>query len=381
MRSSNQQLNLRSSHHLIQPAYVCALKMPYLPNPERFHHEINFHGFYTQLESQPNWNTPKIYLYQKDMNFSNRRFSNPSICKVPSLEAVSSPIKKLYNPNQIMDFKMDLISFQQTKNGEKSPRKNGVMAQLRKPVNPVLQLPNLESHWFHLSLTKQWRPGEVILNVKGQYFIHQPPSSLPISQPSPYHRPSHHPSIWGSVDGFVWIFVTKLLVIYFFMSTNMKISPTILLDVPLDSLIMSEEIFGPLLPILTLNNLKECFHVIHSRPKPLAAYLFTKDHKLKERFAKTVSAESIVVNDTAVHFTLPTLPFGGVGESGIGSYHGKFSFDAFSHKKSVLFKSFLGDSAIRYPPYSRKKLRLLKALVNLISSGHIQSPFRFILKG
>ncbi|CAN6929729.1 unnamed protein product [Brassica oleracea var. botrytis] len=160
-----------------------------------------------------------------------------------------------------------------------------------------------------------------------------------------------------------------------------KISPTILLDVPLDSLIMSEEIFGPLLPILTLNNLKECFHVIHSRPKPLAASLFTKDHKLKERFAKTVSAGSIVVNDTAVHFTLPTLPFGGVGESGIGSYHGKFSFDAFSHKKSVLFKSFLGYSAIRYPPYSRKKLRLLKALVNSISSGHIQSPVRFILKG
>ncbi|RID40647.1 hypothetical protein BRARA_J00679, partial [Brassica rapa] len=110
---------------------------------------------------------------------------------------------------------------------------------------------------------------------------------------------------------------------------NLNISPTILLDVPLDSLIMSEEIFGPLLPILM-------------------------------SFTKTVSAGSIVVNDTAVHFTLPTLPFGGVGESGIGSY----SFDAFSHKKSVLFKSFLGDSAIRYPPYSRKMLRLLKALVN-----------------
>ncbi|CAN7065881.1 unnamed protein product [Brassica rapa subsp. trilocularis] len=85
-----------------------------------------------------------------------------------------------------------------------------------------------------------------------------------------------------------------------------------------------------------------------------------RDNLLKESFTKTVSAGSIVVNDTAVHFTLPTLPFGGVGESGIGSC----SFDAFSHKKSVLFKSFLGDSVIRYPPYSRKMLRLLKALVN-----------------
>ncbi|KAF8056398.1 hypothetical protein N665_1273s0001, partial [Sinapis alba] len=145
---------------------------------------------------------------------------------------------------------------------------------------------------------------------------------------------------------------------------NLKIAPTILLDVPLDSLIMSEEIFGPLLPVLTLNNLEECFDVIRSRPKPLAAYLFTQNKKLKERFAMTVSAGGIVVNDIAVHLSLPTLPFGGVGESGMGSYHGKFSFDAFSHKKAVLYKSFIGDAAIRYPPYSRGKLRLLKALVN-----------------
>ncbi|CAN8302703.1 unnamed protein product [Cochlearia groenlandica] len=145
---------------------------------------------------------------------------------------------------------------------------------------------------------------------------------------------------------------------------NLKIAPTILLDVPLDSLIMSEEIFGPLLPIITLNNLEESFEVIRSRPKPLAAYLFTQDKKLKEKFATTVSAGGIVVNDIAVHLAVHTLPFGGVGESGMGSYHGKFSFDAFSHKKAVLYRSFLGDSALRYPPYSRGKLRLLKALVN-----------------
>ncbi|AAG30995.1 Aldehyde dehydrogenase family 3 member H1 [Arabidopsis thaliana] len=145
---------------------------------------------------------------------------------------------------------------------------------------------------------------------------------------------------------------------------NLKIAPTILLDVPLDSLIMSEEIFGPLLPILTLNNLEESFDVIRSRPKPLAAYLFTHNKKLKERFAATVSAGGIVVNDIAVHLALHTLPFGGVGESGMGAYHGKFSFDAFSHKKAVLYRSLFGDSAVRYPPYSRGKLRLLKALVD-----------------
>ncbi|KAF3522945.1 hypothetical protein F2Q69_00045973 [Brassica cretica] len=110
MRSSNQQLNLRSSHHLIQPAYE-VFQLVHLRGSE--------------------------------------------------FRAVSNPIKKLYDPNQSMDFKMDLIYFQQAKNGEKSPRKYGVMAQLRKPVNPVLQLSNLESHRFHLSLTKQWRPGEV----------------------------------------------------------------------------------------------------------------------------------------------------------------------------------------------------------------------------
>ncbi|VVB11647.1 unnamed protein product [Arabis nemorensis] len=145
---------------------------------------------------------------------------------------------------------------------------------------------------------------------------------------------------------------------------NLKIAPTILLDVPLDSLMMSEEIFGPLLPILTVKDLEDSFDVIRSRPKPLAAYLFTQNEKLKERFAMTISAGGIVVNDIAVHLALPTLPFGGVGESGMGSYHGKFSFDAFSHKKAVLYKSFMGDSAIRYAPYSRGKLRLLKALVN-----------------
>ncbi|CAA7016637.1 unnamed protein product [Microthlaspi erraticum] len=127
---------------------------------------------------------------------------------------------------------------------------------------------------------------------------------------------------------------------------KLKIAPTILLDVPLDSLIMNEEIFGPLLPIFTLNNLEESFDVIRSRPKPLAAYLFTQNQKLKERFAMTVSAGGIVVNDIAVHLAVHSLPFGGVGESGMGSYHGKFSFDAFSHKKAVLYKSFFGDSAI-----------------------------------
>ncbi|GLT85070.1 hypothetical protein SLE2022_032720 [Rubroshorea leprosula] len=146
--------------------------------------------------------------------------------------------------------------------------------------------------------------------------------------------------------------------------TNLKIAPTILLDVPRDSLIMNEEIFGPLLPILIVDKVEDSFNVINSSgSKPLAAYLFSNNKELKEQFVKTVSAGGLVVNDTTVHLVVHTLPFGGVGESGMGAYHGKFSFDAFSHKKAVLYRSFVGDAPLRYPPYTSKKLKLMKALL------------------
>ncbi|KAK8624140.1 hypothetical protein V6N13_065493 [Hibiscus sabdariffa] len=144
---------------------------------------------------------------------------------------------------------------------------------------------------------------------------------------------------------------------------NLKIAPTILLDVPQDSLIMTEEIFGPLLPIILVDKVEDSFDVINSSgTRPLAAYLFTNDKKLKKKFIATVSAGGLVVNDTTVHLAEPTLPFGGVGDSGTGAYHGKFSFDTFSHKKAVLCRGFAGDAFVRYPPYSRGKIRLLKAL-------------------
>ncbi|CAI0599269.1 unnamed protein product [Linum tenue] len=144
---------------------------------------------------------------------------------------------------------------------------------------------------------------------------------------------------------------------------KLRIAPTILLDVLRDSLIMNEEIFGPLLPILTLNNIDESFNVINSGTKPLAAYIFTNNKKLKEKFVMSVSAGGIVINDTTIHMAVHTVPFGGVGESGMGSYHGKFSFDAFSHKKAVVYRSFTGDAALRYPPYTGFKLRMMKALM------------------
>lgn len=157
--------------------------------------------------------------------------------------------------------------------------------------------------------------------------------------------------------------------------TDLKIAPTLLLDVPEDSLIMNEEIFGPLLPIITVDKVEDSFNLINSRAKPLAAYLFTNNKKLKEEFARAVSAGGLIVNDTALHLTVNTLPFGGVGESGMGAYHGKFSFDAFSHKKAVLYRSFLGDASDRYPPYTQRKLKLLSALIG----GRIFDIFRALL--
>ncbi|XP_061359961.1 aldehyde dehydrogenase family 3 member H1-like [Gastrolobium bilobum] len=144
--------------------------------------------------------------------------------------------------------------------------------------------------------------------------------------------------------------------------SKLRIAPTILLDVPTDSLVMSDEIFGPLLPIVTVNKLEESFDVINSGTKPLAAYLFTTNKKLKEQFVMKVSAGGVLVNDTLLHLAVHTLPFGGVGESGMGAYHGKFSFDAFTHKKAVLYRGLI-DASIRYPPYTNTKMRLMKAIV------------------
>ncbi|KAL2467748.1 Aldehyde dehydrogenase [Forsythia ovata] len=157
--------------------------------------------------------------------------------------------------------------------------------------------------------------------------------------------------------------------------TNLRIAPTILLDVPEDSLIMNEEIFGPLLPIITVNKIEDSINVINAREKPLAAYLFTNDKKLKEEFIGSISAGGLCINDTTLHLAESSLPFGGVGESGMGSYHGKFSFDAFSHKKAVLRRSFAGDISARYPPYTTRKLQLLKALLNGSILGILRALF------
>ncbi|XWS33108.1 hypothetical protein CRYUN_Cryun22dG0050300 [Craigia yunnanensis] len=146
--------------------------------------------------------------------------------------------------------------------------------------------------------------------------------------------------------------------------SQLQIAPTILLDVPEDSLIMQEEIFGPLLPIMTVEKLEDSFDMINRKPKPLAAYLFSDDEQIKRKFVQNISAGGMAINDTVLQLTVSSLPFGGVGESGMGSYHGEFSFDAFSHKKAVLYRSFAGDAPTRYPPYTPGKQKQMKALLD-----------------
>ncbi|KAK7358782.1 hypothetical protein VNO77_00721 [Canavalia gladiata] len=153
---------------------------------------------------------------------------------------------------------------------------------------------------------------------------------------------------------------------------KLKIAPTIILDVPEDAMVMQEEIFGPILPIITVDNIEHSFSIIKSKPKPLAAYLFTNNEQLKKDYVEKISSGGMLINDTVIHVATRGLPFGGVEESGMGSYHGKFSFDSFSHKKSVLYRSFEADSSLRYPPYTPQKEKLLKALI----SGNI---FQIIL--
>jgi len=145
------------------------------------------------------------------------------------------------------------------------------------------------------------------------------------------------------------------------------IAPTIILDIPLDTPVMSDEIFGPILPIIIIKGVDEAMDVILSFPKALAFYVFSTKKEVQERLVIGISAGGMGVNETVMHFTIPRLPFGGVGESGMGAYHGKDSFDAFSHKKAILYKGMRGDMPARFPPYTSEK----KSLVRRVAAGDV----------
>ncbi|CXI05173.1 aldehyde dehydrogenase [Staphylococcus aureus] len=138
------------------------------------------------------------------------------------------------------------------------------------------------------------------------------------------------------------------------------IEPTLLDHVTSDSTIMQEEIFGPILPILTYQSLDEAIAFIHQRPKPLSLYLFSEDENATQRVINELSFGGGAINDTLMHLANPKLPFGGVGASGMGRYHGKYSFDTFTHEKSYIFKSTRLESGVHLPPY-KGKFKYIKA--------------------
>ncbi|EEC73694.1 hypothetical protein OsI_08277 [Oryza sativa Indica Group] len=175
------------------------------------------------------------------------------------------------------------------------------------------------------------------------------------------------------------------------------IEPTIVLNPPLDSDIMMEEIFGPLLPIITVKKTEDCIAFLKSKPKPLAIYAFTNNEKLKQRIVAETSSGSVLFNDAIVQrrahdapsgrkeavgsarprsgwavlgrkdrkdpnskYGLDSVPFGGIGESGFGQYHGKYTFELFSHRKAVVRRSLLVEFMFRYPPWDEYKMGMLR---------------------
>ena len=140
------------------------------------------------------------------------------------------------------------------------------------------------------------------------------------------------------------------------------IAPTVIDDISLSDTVMQDEVFGPILPVIAYDNLADAIAIINERPKPLALYLFSENKRFQERVLQETSSGGVCINDCVMQFGVLSLPFGGVGDSGIGSYHGKASFDTFSHYKSVLNRSFRFELNLRYAPYEGK-LQLLKRII------------------
>jgi len=145
-----------------------------------------------------------------------------------------------------------------------------------------------------------------------------------------------------------------------FDKSTLKIEPTVLDNVTYDDAVMKEEIFGPIMPILIFDDLDEVLRDIDNRQHPLAFYYFTKDIKKAKKVISSCRFGGGCINDTIIHLATSEMPFGGVGESGMGNYHGKFGFDAFSHTKSIVDKKRFIDLNMRYQPYNSSKVNLIE---------------------
>lgn len=141
------------------------------------------------------------------------------------------------------------------------------------------------------------------------------------------------------------------------------LAPTLLRDVPHDAPVMEGEIFGPILPVLKIRTIDEAIRFVNARPKPLALYVYSQNVEVQDRVLANTSSGGAVVNHCWMHLAVPGLPFGGVGESGMGAYHGQHSFETFSHRKAVLRKPTSLDPPLLYPPYTAAKERWIRRLI------------------
>ena len=146
-------------------------------------------------------------------------------------------------------------------------------------------------------------------------------------------------------------------------ASDRYVAPTILRDVSPDHPVMQEEIFGPILPVISVPNVEAAIAYVNRGPKPLALYLFSKSQDTQARVVHATSAGGTTINHVWMHLAVPGLPFGGVGESGMGAYHGKHSFETFSHRRAVLKKPTLAEPPLMVPPYAPWKLRWIKRLL------------------
>jgi aldehyde dehydrogenase (NAD+) len=138
------------------------------------------------------------------------------------------------------------------------------------------------------------------------------------------------------------------------------IEPTVVVDPDPTSELMSEEIFGPILPILTVGSVDDAIAFVNARPKPLALYLISESADTREKVLTRTSSGGAVVNHVAMHCLTPQLPFGGVGTSGMGAYHGEWGFQQLSHRKAVLVKPARPDPSLTYPPYTPRKQKIMR---------------------
>lgn len=144
---------------------------------------------------------------------------------------------------------------------------------------------------------------------------------------------------------------------------TLKIEPTILVDLEENSKVLTEEVFGPIMPIVKIEDHDDAINYINLREKPLALYIFSKDKKIIKHILNLTSSGGVCINDTLVHLACHNLPFGGVGASGMGNYHGKHSFYCFSHEKSVLNRKTYLDINLRYQPYNKRSINLIKKIM------------------